>query len=105
MEKEKIYIVVENSVWDDEEYNKIILATTSKKLAQEELKKYIEHVKSEVDYDELEFSEDEISDGFIVEEDDNSFSLYDNGEYNSFHVEISIIATDLIKELTNEKEL
>ena len=103
MKQEKIYIITDNSVWNDEELNKIIFATTSKEQALKELKEYVQQVKWEVDFDKLDFAKDDYGDGFIVEEDDNSFSLYENGEYNSYHIDISIIEQELITDFNYEK--
>lgn len=100
----KVYILLDNCVWDDDDYTKIVAVSFDKNIIKEEMKKYIEKLKKDIDFDNLDFSEDGIDDGYVVEEDENSFSIYENGEYNSFHSNIYISEQELLTELSDEKE-
>lgn len=46
----------------------------------------------------LDISENGIDDGYIVEEDEDYFRVYKNGEYNSYHTYISLYEKELIRE-------
>lgn len=103
----KVYVIIDNCVWNDEENNRIVAVTPSRDLAKQIMKNYIEVVKREIDYDDLDISEDGIDDGFIVDESDDSWVIYSNGEYSSYHSSISINEKELIdeKEYNEEYEI
>ena len=58
----------------------------------------LKKVKDEIDIDNLDISENGIDDGYIIEEDEDYFRVYRNGEYNSYHTYISLYEKELIKE-------
>lgn len=95
---EKVYILLDSGTWDDENYLNVIAVSTDKNEIKRFMDKYIQVVKKEIDFNNLEISKDGIDDGYVVEEDEDSFSLYLNGEYNSFHIDISINEKELLKE-------
>lgn len=99
---DKVYVIMDCCVWDDEEYTKIVGVATTKEFAKDILKRYVKDVKKELDFDNLDLSENGIDDGYVVEADDDYFKIYLNGEYNSFHTSISIVEKELISE--KEKE-
>ena len=100
----KVYILLDNCVWDDDDYTKIVAASFDKNIIKEEMKKYVEKLKKDIDFDNIEISDEDIEGVYVVEEDENSFSIYENGEYNSFHSSIYILEQELLTELSNEKE-
>ena len=104
---EKLYILLDSGTWDDENYLNVIAVSTDKNEIKRFMDKYIQVVKKEIDFNNLEISKDGIDEGYVVEEDEDSFSLYLNGEYNSFHIDISINEKELLKEkdLVQEFEL
>ncbi len=95
---DKVYVITDNCVWDDEDYSQIVGIATTKELAIECFKNYVEKVKDEIDIDNLDISENGIDDGYIIEEDEDYFRVYRNGEYNSYHTYISLYEKELIKE-------
>ena len=98
MKLDKVYIVTDNCVWDDDDYSRIVCIATTKELAQEKFKEYVEQVKEDLDIDNLDISEDGIDDGYVIEEDSDYFRVFLNGEYNSFHTYISLYEQELITE-------
>ena len=95
---EKVYILLDSGTLDDENYLNVIAVSTDKSEIKRFMDKYIQVVKKEIDFNNLEISKDGIDDGYVVEEDEDRFSLYLNGEYNSFHIDISINEKELLKE-------
>lgn len=108
----KIYIVVDESIWNDESNVNVVCATENINIAKQKLKQYIEEVKKEVnfnnldairDYDDLDYND--VDGEFIFEESEDKFSLFQNGEYNSNHIYISIFEKELTKEYEINKEI
>lgn len=102
MNLDKVYVVTDNCVWDDEDYSQIVGIATTKELAKECFKKYVEGVKQDLDIDNLDISKNGIDDGYIIEESDDFFRVHLNGEYNSYHTYISLYEKELIKEVEME---
>lgn len=105
MNLDKVYVVTDNCIWDDEEYSQIVGIATTKELALECFKNYVEKVKEDLDFDNLEIVDDSMSEdyGYVVDEDDDFFRVYRNGEYNSYHTYVSLYEKELIKEEELEK--
>lgn len=105
MNLDKVYVVTDNCVWDDEDYSQIVGIATTKELATECFKNYVEKVKEDLDFENLDIVEDPMSEdyGYIVDDDEDYFRVYRNGEYNSYHTYISLYEKELIKE--SEMEL
>lgn len=93
--KNKVYVVLDNSVWNDDDYTEIVAVTDTKEKAKEILKDYVKKLKDEVDFDDLEFAEKDYDDGYVVEETEDSFYLALNGEYNSYHTSVDIFEKEL----------
>ena len=93
----KVYVIVDDCVWDDDNCTKVVGVSKSEKIAKLYFQEYVRNIKEELNFDNLDFSENE----YICEEDDKKFLLYLDGEYNSFHTEIYINECELI----NEKDL
>ncbi len=108
----KIYIIYDYGVWDDEQYHEIIGATESKEDALKIIKDYIEKIKDEIDFDNIEAIEEtddldtsELDEEWIYSESEDHFSLYLNGEYNSNNINININQISLLKSLENDNGL
>ncbi|MBE6154399.1 MAG: hypothetical protein E7163_02325 [Firmicutes bacterium] len=110
---DKLYVVMENDVTNDECYNTIIGVTFSKKEARTLLKNAVKELKQDIDFNNLDakdINSDEMLDydgEWLFDKNKDSFSLYLNGEYNSEHFEISIREVNLTyeKDKNKEKEL
>ena len=110
---DKLYVVMENDVTNDECYNTIIGVTFSKKEARTLLKNAVKELKQDIDFNNLDAKDvnsDEMLDydgEWLFDKNKDSFSLYLNGEYNSEHFEISIREVNLTyeKDKNKEKEL
>lgn len=98
----KVYILLDSYAWNDESCIKIVAVTSSESKAKELLKEYVEKVKKEVDFDLLDIVDDDDDDGYIVNENENSFELYCNGYYDSNHISISIEEKELILDKKRE---
>lgn len=107
---DKLYVVMENDVTNDECYNTIIGVTFSKKEARTLLKNAVKELKQDIDFNNLDakdINSDEMLDydgEWLFNKNKDSFSLYLNGEYNSEHFEISIREVNLIYEQNKNKE-
>lgn len=107
---DKLYVVMENDVTNDECYNTIIGVTFSKKEARTLLKNAVKELKQDIDFNNLDakdINSDEMLDydgEWLFDKNKDSFSLYLNGEYNSEHFEISIREVNLIYEQNKNKE-
>lgn len=100
----KVYVILDTSVWDNEEIAQIVGVTPSVNVAKKLFKNHINNIKDIINFDDLEFSLDGISDGFIVNEDDNSFELYSTDSYGEFHSLISIEEVELTLEKTKDND-
>lgn len=109
--KDKIFVIYDYGVWNDEQYHEIIGATENKEDAFKIIKEYIAKTKEEIDFknldvinedDDLDYSETEGE--WIYSENENHFSLYLDGEYNSNNININIDQVSLYKDLDNEVE-
>lgn len=102
--EDKVYILLDDSVWDDESTTKIVAAS----LNSDEINKiaidYINKVKSDIDFDNLEITDDEDSEYVLDSDEANNFSIYLNGYYSGNHINISIIEKDLVVDKTNKSE-
>ena len=100
-ELNKVYIVFDDCIWYDENESKIVSVSTDKNSAIDSFKKYIEKVKRELNFENIEKEEEELNRKYIVDYDKEFFSVSVDGEYNSFHTEVSIIEKNLNKEKEN----
>lgn len=102
--EDKVYILLDDSVWDDESTTKIVAAS----LNSDEINKiaidYITKVKSDIDFDNLEITDDEDSEYVLDSDEASNFSIYLNGYYSGNHINISIIEKNLVVDKTNESE-
>lgn len=110
-QNDKIYVVMENTIIDDEIFNGIIGVTTSLKDAKLIMKNEIKTLNKIMDFDSLNATNindvdniDEYDNEWLYEKDDYSYSLYLNGEYNSNNISVSIKEKSLINELKKDKE-
>lgn len=100
----KVYILLDDSVWDDEPITKIVAASLNKDEVNKIAIDYINKVKDDIDFDNLEITDDEDSEYVLDSDEEGNFSIYVNGYYNGNHINISIIEKDLIMNKTNESE-
>lgn len=110
-QNDKIYVVMENTIINDEIFNGIIGVTTSLKDAKSIMKNEIKTLNKIMDFDSLNATNindidniDEYDSEWVYEKDDYSYSLYLNGEYNSNNISVSIKEKSLINELKKDKE-
>lgn len=99
----EVYVVTNNAIVDDDIVYDIAGVTTSYEKAVELFNETVRNVKIDAEFDTLEaidlntsqdYSND---DSWYYEENDDSFSLYLNGEYNSNNFEVSIKKYELDK--------
>ncbi len=108
--KNKIYAITSHGVYNDEEYNDLFV-TPSKEIAQRRLNAEIEKLKQELDisiaqnYDKIDINDPEYDNEWIFKEDDTSFEIYLNGEYNSNHCVISLKEQELVLEEEKNMEI
>lgn len=93
----KIYVITNNSIVDDEVYYNIYGVTSNKKEAKKLLKEAIKNVKQDSDFYNLDAininktnSLSVLDEKWFYSEDENSFSLFLNGNYNSNNYSIYI---------------
>ena len=112
----KVYVIECHGVNNDEIFKNIILVTPSKKYAKKVLKQEIKDIKTDYDFDEIDaiditdknvnLNDAEYDEKWIYEEDEDSFSIFLNGEYNSYNCNISIEEHTLaLGEVLKEKEV
>lgn len=105
----KIYVITSDYVYDDNGGSTIIGITFSKKEAKKLFDETIKQLKLDVDFDNLYVQNgDDVElgsyEGWIYFKSDNSFSLYENGEYNSNHYDVSLNELDLLQERVEKKD-
>lgn len=100
----KVYVLLDDSVWDDEPNTKIVAASLDKDEIDKVAIDYIKKAKDDIGFDDLEITDDEDSEYILDSDEENSFSIYLNGYYNGNHINISIIEKDLILDKSNETE-
>lgn len=100
----KVYILLDDSVWDDEPITKIVAVSLNKNEIDKVAIDYINKVKDDIDFDNLEITDDEDSEYVLDSDEEGNFSIYVNGYYNGNHINISIIEKELIMNKTNESE-
>lgn len=86
----KVYAILNDTVWDDEDYVSIVGIYSDKKGAKEKMKECIKEIKTNIDFNNLELAPNSYDDGYIVEEYPDSFQIYLNGEYSRYHVGLYI---------------
>lgn len=108
--KNKIYAITSHGVYNDEEYNDLFV-TPSKEIAQRRLSDEIEKLKQELNisiahnYDKIDINAPEYDNEWIFKEDDTSFEIYLNGEYNSNHCVVSLKEHELVLEEEKNMEI
>lgn len=102
----KIYVITNNAVYNDEiDYN-LYGVTTNKEYAKKLFKDAVRDAKYDSDFDNINPVDikniDKLpSEEWCFEESDDSFELFLNGEYNSNNFSIKILEYDV----ENKKEL
>lgn len=98
----KVYVINDDSIWDYEDCSKVVEVAKTKEQAMKTFKKYVKQVKEELDFKNLDIITEEEAengdDGYVVEDTNDNFSIYLNGDYNNNHTCISIVEKTLKKE-------
>lgn len=102
--EDKIYILLDDSIWDDESTTKIVAASLDRDEVNKIAIDYINKVKSDIDFDNLEITDDEDSEYVLDSDNEGDFSIYLNGYYSGNHINISIIEKNLVIAKTNESD-
>lgn len=102
--EDKIYILLDDSIWDDESTTKIVAASLDREEVNKIAIDYINKVKSDIDFDNLEITDDEDSEYVLDSDNEGDFSIYLNGYYSGNHINISIIEKNLVIAKTNESD-
>lgn len=101
--KNKVYIVIDDTVWENDPYLNIVAVTKDKAIAEQVLSDYVKKIKEEINFRELDVVEatkdldySEHESDLIYNESERDFYLYKNDDYNSNHIDISIIEEKLM---------
>lgn len=102
----KIYVITNNSVYNDEIDYSLYGVTTNKEYAKKIFKDAVRDAKCDSDFDNINPVDikniDKLpSEEWCFEESEDSFELFLNGEYNSNNFSIKILEYDV----ENKKEL
>lgn len=104
MLNKKIYVLLDECVWDYEPLTNIIGVTNNEEVAKNLLKDYVKRVKQEVNFDELDIMEDDgehCHNGnveWLYEESEDHFSLCENGNYSKNHINVNIEVRPILRE-------
>ena len=110
-DNDKIYVVVNNAIVDDEICYSVGGATLSKKESKEIFNEVVRNVKIDADFDNLDALDldneenNTNEDRWYYSESEDSFELYLNGEYNSNNFSVKIVSFDINNEKKKDMEL
>ena len=107
---DKMYVITNNAVVDDEIDYSIYGVATDKETAKEIFKQAVKDAKCDSDFDNLDAidindnTQNMDQDEWYYDETENSFELYLNGEYNSNNFSIQLLEYNIEpkKELESE---
>ena len=109
---DKIYVITNNAVVDDEVFYNILGITPNLEEAKKMLNQNIKDIKCDADFDDLdaiELTDDidtsSLDEVWVYDQDEYGFNLYLNCNYNSNNYSSHIEQYDLSKSKENEKEL
>lgn len=111
--KNIVYVITSNCVCDDESFDNVIAVTPSLSYAKKLYKEEIESIKNDLDFKDLDaikydndidLNNPDYEGRWLLEEKENEFMLYQNGEYNSNHFIVSLEQRELELELSKKKE-
>lgn len=102
---DKVYLVYDDCVWYDEDASQIVGVYSSEELAQKGFEEYVKSVKNDLNFENIEKEEEELNRKYVIDEGKSYFSVSVDGEYNSFHTEVSIYEKEIIKEMEDNYEL
>ena len=111
--KNIVYVITSNCVYNDESFDNVIAVTTSLSYAKKLYKEEIESIKNDLVFNDLyaikyenniDLNNSDYDGRWILEEKENEFILYQNGEYNSNHYIVSLEQRELEQELIKKKE-
>lgn len=102
--EDKVYILLDDSIWDDESTTKVVAVSLDRDEVNKIAIDYINKVKSDIDFDNLEITDEEDSEYVLDSDKEGDFSIYLNGYYSGNHINISIIEKDLVIAKINESD-
>ena len=98
---DKVYVITNNAIVDDEINYSIYDVTTDKEEAKNIFKSAVRDMKCDSDFENInainlnDFNNSDYDEEWVYSETDNSFELFLNGEYNSNNYSIRIIEYDI----------
>ena len=98
---DKVYVITNNAIVDDEIDYSIYDVTTDKEEAKNIFKSAVRDMKCDSDFENInainlnDFNNSDYDEEWVYSETDNSFELFLNGEYNSNNYSIRIIEYDI----------
>ncbi len=104
---DKIYVLIDESIWNNESNINIIGSSNIPKIAESLFAEHVKKVKEEIDFYELDVLEDtgeEIDKykEYTFEETEDYFLIYKTGYYDNNHILIKIEEVSLTNELEGE---
>ncbi|MDO5556922.1 MAG: hypothetical protein Q4G05_01575 [Clostridia bacterium] len=105
----EVYVITNNAIVNDEVIYSVAGVTSSYENAKELFQKEIEKLKEEIDYEYLDavpYDNENNFDGqvWIYDQNEESYLLYQNGEYNSNNFNITIEKFEIDQYLSLQKE-
>ena len=108
----KVYVITNNAVVDDEIIYDIAGVTTSLEEAKYLLSETVKDIKCDADFDTLnavkltdDINPSKLDEVWVYEENDLGFELYLNGNYNSNNYSAQIEKFDIMKELDKDNSI
>ena len=109
---DKVYVITNNAVVDDEIIYDIAGVTTSLEEAKYLLSETVKDIKCDADFDTLnavkltdDINPSKLDEVWVYEENDLGFELYLNGNYNSNSYSAQIEKFDIMKELDKDNSM
>lgn len=103
---DKVYILLDESVWNYEDCTRICGAFENINDAKEYLKQYVQETKDEIEFNEFEIAGNGSElDKYYLDETEDRFICYLIGEYDGYHINITIEEVKLIKEKNIESDI
>ena len=105
----KVYVITDNAVVDDEIINNVYGVAVSKNEANKIFNQAVKDAKCDFEFDVVNpINIDDYNhncDGeWIYDENEKSFEMWLEGEYNSNNINIELLELELTNNLENEKE-
>ena len=92
----KVYIMICEGCYDGEQQDTIVHAYATLERAREELKRAIREELAEGTYFGDIYADPEMRDTIVIDESENSWTAYDDGEYTSNNVSYRIVEQEVV---------